>query len=96
MGFGIGPVRANRPSCPARSNKRSSNACGMQGADAGLCTLRGKDAQRILADEFGVNYSLGDAIGLGLSCLKPRLRHRKNDPEAMRQWVQDAPLLSKM
>lgn len=67
--------------------------------DAGLCTLRGKDAQRILADEFGVHYSLGGAIDLlhrlGLSCLKPRPRHRKNDPEAMRQWVQDAPLLSK-
>jgi len=71
----------------------------MQGADAGLCTLRGKDAQRILADEFGVNYSLGGAIvllhRLGLACLKPRPRHRKNDPEAMRQWVQNAPLLSK-
>lgn len=68
-------------------------------ADAGLCTLRGKDAQRILADEFGVHYSLGGAIvllhRLGLSCLKPRPRHRKNDPEAMRRWVQDAPLLSK-
>lgn len=71
----------------------------IQEADAGLCTLRGKDAQRILADEFGVNYSLGGAIDLlhrlGLSCLKPRPRHRKNDPAAMQQWVQDAPLLSK-
>jgi transposase len=71
----------------------------IQGDDSGLCTLRGKDAQRILANEFGVNYSLGGAIDLlhrlGLSCLKPRPRHRKNDPEAMRQWVQDAPLLSR-
>lgn len=71
----------------------------IQEADAGLCTLRGKDAQRILADEFGVHYSLGGAIDLlhrlGLSCLKPRPRHRKNDPQAMRRWVQDAPLLSK-
>jgi hypothetical protein len=32
---------------------------------------------------------------LGLSCLAPRPRHRKNDPEQMRKWVEDAPLLSR-
>jgi transposase len=67
-------------------------------ADGGLCTLRGRDAQRILREEFGMHYSLGGAIGLlhrlGLSCLKPRPRQRKNDPQAMGQWVERAPLLS--
>lgn len=67
-------------------------------ADGGVCTLRGKDARRILANEFNVNYSLGGAIELlhrlGLSCLRPRPQHRKNDPDAMQRWLEDAPLLS--
>ena len=32
---------------------------------------------------------------LGLSCLKPRPKHRKNDPEKMEQWLDNAPFLSK-
>lgn len=71
----------------------------LAGSDGGLCTLRGTDAVRILKREFGVRYSLSGAVGLlhrlGLSCLKPRPRHRKNDPQAMRRWVEQAPLLSK-
>lgn len=67
-------------------------------ADGGLCTLRGKDAVRILAEEFGQPYSLNGVYKLlhrnGLECLRPRPRHRKNDPEAMRRWLEDAPLLS--
>lgn len=76
--------------------KQRLGAGPLPGADGGLCTLRGKDAVRILKREFGVGYSLGGAISLlhrlGLSCLKPRPRHRKNDPEAMAKWKQDAPL----
>ena len=68
-------------------------------ADGGLCTLRGRDARRILADEYNTHYSLGGAIELlhrlGLSCLKPRPQHRKNDPDAMGRWLDDAPFLSK-
>lgn len=64
----------------------------------GVCTLRAKEAQRILREEFGVEYTLGGVYDLlhrlGLSCLTPRPRHRKNDPEQMRQWVDNAPLLS--
>ena len=64
----------------------------------GVCTLRGRDAQRILEQEFAVAYSLPGVYDLlhrlGLSCLKPRPRHRKNDPQAMQQWLEDAPLLS--
>ena len=67
-------------------------------ADGGVCTLRGKDAVRVLASEFGVHYTLDGAYDLmkrlNLSCLKPRPRHRKNDAQAMQQWVEDAPLLS--
>lgn len=67
-------------------------------ADGGVCTLRGKDAMRVLANEFGVQYTLDGAYDLmkrlNLTCLKPRPRHRKNDAQAMRQWIEDAPLLS--
>jgi putative transposase len=72
---------------------------GVTPADEGLCTLRGKDAQRILRQEFGKHYTLGGAYALlhrlGLSCLMPRPRHRKNDPAAMDRWLQDAPFLSR-
>lgn len=65
----------------------------------GVCTLRGKDAQRILKNEFGVPMSLNGAYDLlhrlGYSCLKPRPRHEKNDPEAMNKFRRSAPLLSR-
>ena len=67
-------------------------------ADGGLCVLRGRDAQRIAREEFGVNYSLNGIYKLlhrhGLSYLQPRPRHRQQDPQTQRQWVQSAPLLS--
>jgi transposase len=65
-------------------------------ADGGVCTLRGKDVVRILKDEFAVAYSLQGAYDLlhrlGYACLKPRPRHRKNNPEAMAAWKQQSPL----
>ncbi len=65
----------------------------------GVCTLRAKDAQRILREEFGVAYTLGGVYDLlhrlGFSSLAPRPRHRKNDPASMQQWLDDAPLLSR-
>jgi transposase len=64
-----------------------------------VCSLRGEDARRIIESEFGVQYSLPGVYvllhRLGLSSLVPRPRHKKNDPEKMRQWLQEAPLLSK-
>jgi transposase len=65
----------------------------------GVCTLRGKDAHRILREEFGVTYSVGAVYDLmhrlGLSCLKPRPRHEESDPEAMKKFAEEsAPLLS--
>jgi len=68
-------------------------------ADGGVCVLRGKDVQQILDMEFGVKYTLFGVYDLmhrlGFSCLKPRPRHRKNDPEKMRVWLEEAPFLSK-
>lgn len=64
----------------------------------GVCTLRAKDIRRILQQEFAVEYSLAGVYDLlhrlGFSCLAPRPRHRKKDPVEMRQWVEQAPLLS--
>lgn len=65
----------------------------------GVCTLRAKDAHRILREEFGVTYSIGGVYDLmhrlGLSCLKPRPRHEESDPAAMKKFAEEsAPLLS--
>lgn len=60
----------------------------------GVCTLRGKDIQRILANEFNLLRSLPSVYHLlhrlGYSYLRPRPRHRRADPEAValfqREW----------
>lgn len=66
-------------------------------SEDGVCTLRGRDLQRILAEEFGVVQTLSATYELmhtlGLSPLRPRPRHAKNDPEAMEAWVESAPFL---
>lgn len=64
-----------------------------------VCSLKGPDIRRIINSEFAVQYSLPAVYvvlhRLGLSCLQPRPRHKKNDPQYMRQWLQEAPLLSR-
>jgi transposase len=64
----------------------------------GVCTLRGKDLQRILKEEFSAQYTLDGVYDLlhrlGYSCLKPRPRHRKNDTDRMHEWRRSAPFLS--
>jgi transposase len=66
-------------------------------ADGGVCTLRGTDARRILAAEFGVEMALSGVYDLmhrlNLSCLRPRPLHRKNDPKAVADWLERAPFL---
>lgn len=56
-------------------------------ADDLVGSLRGKDFQRILAEEFNLLRSLSSVYWLlhrlGYSCLRPRPRHRKADPEAI-------------
>jgi transposase len=53
----------------------------------------------VLEVEFGVPLKLSTVYEwmhrVGLSCLKPRPRHRKNDPAAMKTWLDQAPLLSR-
>ena len=70
---------------------------GPTGADGGVCALRGEDARRILAAEFGAPMTLDGVYKLmrrlNLSCLRPRPRHRKNDPKAAADWLERAPLL---
>lgn len=68
-------------------------------ADGGVCTLHGEDIRRILEREFNACYAPSGVYKLlyrlGLSSLTPRPRHRKNEPQAMRQWLDDAPFLSR-
>jgi transposase len=94
-------LQTGRPAklaCESAGDFKQRIVAGPTTVDNGLCTLRGKDAMRILQQEFGVKYSLSSVYALmhrlGLSCLKPRPRHRHNDPAAMQQWLEEAPLLS--
>ncbi len=83
--------------CDDESAFQARIEAGPSGGD-GVCTLRGKDLQRILKAEFGAQYTLDGVYDLlhrlGYSCLKPRPRHRKNDVDRMREWKRSAPLLS--
>ncbi len=56
----------------------------------GVCTLRGKDVQRILQHEFGQLRSLNAVYGLlhrlGYSSLVPRPQHPQADPAAQEEF----------
>jgi transposase len=102
---GIGAIKpgksGGRPPKLPRDKEQAFKARmlgGVTDADGGVCTLRGLDAMRVLEQEFGVRYTLDGVYDLlhrlRLSCLAPRPRHRKNDPQAMQKWLDDAPLLS--
>ena len=93
---------SGRPTKLPRDKEQAFRARMLGGAteaDGGVCSLRGVDALKILEAEFGARYTLDGVYDLlhrlKLSCLVPRPRHRKNDPEVMRQWLEDAPLLFK-
>ena len=63
-----------------------------------VCTLRGKDVQRILLEESGVKLSLNAAYAtlhrMGYSCLAPRPRHEKRDLVAQEKFkTEHAPFL---
>jgi len=99
---GLGPQRqSGRPSklpVPRYEEFKTRFLADPMPAD-GVCSLRAKEAQQILAQEFGVEYTLGGIYDLlhrlGLSCLVPRPRHPKNDPALMQRWRDEAPLLSR-
>jgi transposase len=64
----------------------------------GVCTLRGKDIQRIAKEELGVDVGLSSVYRalerMGYSCLAPRPRHEKQDPAAQEKFTKvSAPLL---
>ncbi len=65
----------------------------------GVCTLRGRDFQRILKEEFGQLYRLSGAYALlhrlGYSCLMPRPRHLKVDPAAQEEFKKKSGVRSK-
>ncbi len=60
-----------------------------------VCSLRGRDVKRILDEEFGVIRSLSAVYKLlhrlGFSCLRPRPRHRKADPELQKKFCRELP-----
>ena len=64
----------------------------------GVCTLRGRDFQRILDRQFGKPMSLSGVYDLlhrlGLPVLKPRPRHRKTGSESQQRCLANAPFLS--
>jgi transposase len=63
--------------------------------DDGVCTLRGKDVQRILQHEFGQLRSLNAVYGLlhrlGYSSLVPRPQHPQADPAAQEECKKNSP-----
>jgi transposase len=64
----------------------------------GVCTLRGRDIQRIAKEELDTKVSLTSVYRtlhkMGYSCLAPRPRHEKQDLEAQKKFKEDsAPFL---
>lgn len=94
-----GKAKGRKPKLPVEQHGafKARILAGPTEADGGVCTLRGTEARRILSREFGVEISLSGVYELmhrlNLSCLKPRPLHRKNDPKAMADWLERAPLL---
>ncbi len=60
-----------------------------------VSVFTGKDYQRILKEEFATDLCLSSCYELlhrlGFSCLIPRPTHEKNDPEKMKEWLEEAP-----
>ena len=95
-GLEDGRGRKPGPSIPPETEApiRERIQAGATPADA-VCVLRGKDFQRILAEEFGLLRSLSGVYyllhQLGYSCLRPRPRHRKSNPQAIEEFKRGWP-----
>jgi transposase len=95
---GLNDRRGREPRLPL-SPEDQERVC--QRLDAGptaedeVCSLRGKDVQRILAQEFHLLRSLAGVYHLlhrlGYSYLRPRPRHRKADPEKQAAFLREWP-----
>jgi transposase len=98
-GIQPGKAKGQKPKLPVEKQQafKARLLAGPTESDGGVCTLRGVDAQQILAREFGVEMALSGVYQLmhrlNLSCLKPRPLHRKNDPQAVADWLERAPFL---
>ncbi len=95
---GLDDLRGGRPASPLAPDQeqpfRERIEAGPK-ADDEVCSLRGKDVQKILRSEFGVLRSLSNVYHLlhrfGYSCLRPRPRHRKWDAAAQEAFRQQLP-----
>ena len=95
---GLDDRRGREPRLPLTPEEQE-RVC--QRLDAGptaqdeVCSLRGKDVQRILAQEFNLLRSLPGVYHLlhrlGYSSLRPRPRHRKADPEKQATFLREWP-----
>lgn len=92
------PGRRSKLTAEQENQLRARLDAGVREED-GVCTLRGQDIRRIIQQEFGVVYAKNAIYDLlkrlDYAPLKPRPRHPKNDPAAMQQFKQSAPLLSR-
>lgn len=72
---------------------RQRNDEGARASD-GVCTLRGKDLQRIVRDELGVAVGLSSVYctlkRMGYSCLAPLPRYEKQDLAAQQKFNDEA------
>ena len=102
---GIETLKARRRGGSKPKLKSEAAAALMARLDAGptpgdkVCTLRGRDVQRIAREELGAELSLTSVYRtlhrLGYSCLAPRPRHEKQDLAAQQRFKEEsAPLLS--
>ena len=89
-------VVLRQPTLPAAAevSLRARLDAGPTAAD-GVCTLRGEDIRRILAEEFGARYTVDGVYALlhriGYRSLAPRPKHRKADPEAQEAFKKGLP-----
>jgi transposase len=95
---GLSDRRGAEPK-PALTPEQQAQVCerleaGPTPADE-VCSLRGVDVQRILAEEFGVLRCLAAVYQLlhrlGYSYLTPRPRHRQSNPAAQEQFKRELP-----
>lgn len=95
---GLQDQRGQTPGIPLSEQQeqafRQRLAAGPRPEDE-VCSLRGLDFQRILEEELGLIRSLPAVYWLlhrlGYSCLRPRPRHLKANPQAVEEFQQSLP-----
>ena len=96
---GIGAIVAKKPPGQPSKLAPADKAELKRLLDRPGAPRRGRDVQAIVAERFGVKYSLRGALlllhRLGYEPLKPRPVNPKKDPASEAAWLQEAPLLSR-